>query len=162
MAGQTLSDGHPYATTEQNTTGQIDPVLKFSPDEGVLLRVLNHMIKGDIAGPPVYYKLKDTNGNELPTDTFVTWQFQAPGQDDRTIIGRSRDNISPWNSQSITDQRDSDRIDSVKLPFDASPDGYVDVTHVDDLILSVDSSTQIDWSNSEFYLDAAYMREFQV
>jgi len=135
----------------QNTTGQTDPILEISPDDGLFLNFDQARVtRGSQRGIPIYAKLRDSNGDPLPLGTSIRVQYEPPGSDtDRSTISEVRDNIQPYHNLSIRDQQDEEFIDAVKIPLDAP----VNVRSVDTLHISIESSTEIDWDESQLYIE---------
>ncbi|WP_144901357.1 hypothetical protein [Halobellus captivus] len=153
---QDLSNIHEYATELTNTTGQADPILAFSPDEGLLLELINRATRGSAPGIPVYMDLRDSNDDPLPIGTSVQVEFERPSDRNRNVVSEERDNIQPWNNLSISQQQDEEFVDSVKIPLLGKA---LQVRHIDTVYVSIESSAQIDWSNSQFYMEGSAVNE---
>lgn len=145
-----LSNIHEYATEETNTTGQPDPILEISPESGIFLRIVNAVARGSEAGVPIYASLQDSSSNDLPLDTSLRLEYEAPSDEQRNRVSEVRDNIQPYRNLTIQEQQDEDFVDSVKLPLLGS---QVNVRDIDSLYVTIDSGTQIDWSNSQLYIE---------
>lgn len=137
------------ATQETNTAGVTTPVLEIDPDNGTMLRFLNRVASGDDAGLPVIAKFKDAANNVLPTDTELIFRVVRPTDDEPMAVSVKADNIAAWNGLSISDQRNEENIDAVKVELKGAA---INVRDKDTLRVEVNSSAQIDWSNSELYI----------
>ena len=156
MSGQNLSNIHDYATELQNTTGLMDPVLAFQPDNGLMLEILNRAVRGDAPGIPLYFKPRDSNGDLLPLDTEVAFQYERPSDKQATTVSDEIDNIQQYHNLSIKDQQDTEYVDAVKIPLDGKA---LRVRDIDKFYLSLKSSAQIDWSNSEAYIEGSVVNQ---
>lgn len=154
---QDLSNIHEYATETTNTTGSTSPILEITPDNGLFLQIMNAAARGSVPGVPVYADLQDSNGNNLPLGTSLRFEYEAPGDDERSKVSEVRDNIQPYNNLTITEQQDEEYIDAVKIPLLGSA---LRVRDIDTFYVSVNSSAQIDWSNSQLYIEGSAVDEF--
>jgi|AntRauTorcE11897_2_1112592.scaffolds.fasta_scaffold01126_14 hypothetical protein len=170
MADIFISNGSASDVVVQHTNAagidRATPILEIDPDRGTLLRLLNRVNRGDEIGIPVYMKLFDSNGDPLPTNTLVKFEIERAGDDDHQKVSEEVKQISFWNSNDITTQRDVDNIDNAKVtlefPEAASQSGpvkYHDVRDVDSFYVSIESAAEVDWSQSEFYFDTAAIEE---
>lgn len=170
MADIYISNGSASDVVVQHTNAagieRATPILEIDPDRGTFLRLLNRVARGDEIGIPVYMKLRDSNGDPLPTNTLVKFELERAGGDDQHKVSEEVKQISFWNSNDITTQRDVDNIDNAKVtleyPEAASKNGaapFHDVRDVDSFYVSIESAAEIDWSKSEFYFDTAAIEE---
>lgn len=157
------------AVVEHTNAAGIDratPILEVDADRGTFVRLLNRVDRGDEIGIPFYMKLRDSNGDPLPTNTRMKVELQRAGNDDTHKISEQIEQIAFWNQNSLTVQRDVDNIDNAKVvleyPEASSNEGaapFHDVRDIDALYVSIESAAQIDWSQSEFYVDNAAVQE---
>ena len=153
---QDLSNIHDYATELTNQTGDVDPILEISPDSGLFLTIVNRVARGSAAGIPIYAKLRDSNGDPLPIGTSLRLQYERPSDNQESTVSEVRDTIQPYNNLSISDQQDEEYIDAVKIPLKGSA---LNVRDIDSLYVSIESSAQIDWSNSQLYIEGSAVSE---
>lgn len=154
-----LSNIHEYATERTNVTGVVSPILEFQPDDGLALRIANMVARGAERGVPIYAKLQDSGGNDLPLGTSLRWEFEGPGDDERRKVSSVRDNIQPYRNLTIQDQQDEDYVDATKIVL-GGPE--LTVRDVDVAYLSVESSAQIDWANSQLYVEGSAVEEVPI
>lgn len=147
--GKSISHLSDEATQVQNDTGVTTPILEVDPTNGTMLKLLNRISTGDAKGLAIIMKLKDSNDDLLPTDTEFILRVFRPTDDEPSPVSIKEDNISPWNGLSTSEQRNEENIDSVKhvLKGDA-----INIRDKDTLRFEINSSAQIDWSNSELYV----------
>lgn len=152
-----------FVSTFQNVTGAPGhtPIFEVNPDRGLFIRLANQVASGQEIGVPVYFKLRDTNSNALPASTSAYFTMQVAGQEQAQKVSAKRATIQHWNSNTISEQRDDDNIDAAKFVLQrpetsptSEPVNALEVRDVDALRLEIDSSAQIDWSNSELYVDS--------
>lgn len=149
-------------TTYQNATNvdlKPTPILEVAPDRGRFLRFHNRQIKGNV-GLPVFFDLNDSNGNDLPTNTIVVFEFKMANGDDYHRVAVPKKAINFYNSNTITEQQNSERRHNALIPLkwpEASDNeglrDYIDVRDVDSFTVSIISASQVDWTQSEFYFD---------
>lgn len=147
-----LSNIHDTATERTNITGTPSPILEFTPDDGLMLELLNRAARGTAQGIPVYAKLRDSNGDPLPLGTSLRFEYERPSDEQRNRVSEVRDNIQPFTNLTIQEQQDEEFIDSVKIPLRGNK---LRVRDIDSLYLSIESSEQIDWSNSQLYIEGS-------
>lgn len=145
--GRSVSHLSSVTTQETNSTGQLTPILEINPENGTLLKFLNRVSQGRAEGIPVIQDLRDANDNPLPTDTEYLFRVVRPTDDSPVAVSVKEPNIASWNSLSTAEQRNEDNIDSTKVELK----GNINVRDKDVLRVEVNSSAQIDWSNSELY-----------
>lgn len=143
-------------TTETNTTGVLDPILRVSPERGQFIKVRNRGPRGKRSGLPIYANLKDGSDNDLPADTEVAIAYLPTGADQFEVVSDKFANITPYRLNSITEQQTEDKVDSVKHELTGAS---VNVRDVDDLLVAIDSGTQIDHSNSTILFEPANVEE---
>jgi hypothetical protein len=157
------------ATAEAVTTAQNapaspvpTPILEITPERGQFLRFLNNVAQGDQGGMPVYMDLRDSNGDKLPTSTSLYFAVEPSGHESAMKVSEVLKNISQYVKLGISEQRNVDNIDSAKIELQApenAPNGgdsvpKVDVRDIDTLYLMCDSPAQIDWAQSEVYIES--------
>lgn len=147
--GKSLSHLSDEVTKQTNVAGVTTPILGVQPEDGTMLRLLNGVSTGDAAGLPVIQKLHDSNGNDLPTDTEYIFRVERPTDDEPISVSVKEDNIAAWNGLSTSEQRNEENIDAVKIELKGQT---INVRDKDVLTVEINSSAQIDWSNSEWYL----------
>lgn len=136
------------ATQQTNTTGQMTSILDVDPDDGTRLEFAPSVAKGSERGLPLIMDLRDANNNPLPDDTEVLIKVERPtDEDDGIQVADKEPNINAWNSLTLTKQRNEENIDAVKVAMR----GVIRVRYVDTMHILVDSSAQVDWTNSELY-----------
>lgn len=152
---------------DTNTTGKMDTVLTVQPDRGTFLRILAAVSKGQTVGVPVYAKLRDSGNSNLPVDTQMQFVLEPAGMDATLKVSAKIESINEYHNLSLSEQRNRDNVDQVKIKLQQpetqggeplAPDEYIDFRDVDSFQVQIKSSTQIDWSNSEFYIDSNAIR----
>lgn len=138
------------ATQKTNATGQDTLILEYTPEDGTMLQVRNRVAKGSAMGVPIYMKLRDGSNNPLPNDTIVILRVDVPSKKDPIVISEEIENISSWNSLTLSEQRNEENVDAVKVLLE---DKVANVRYIDTLGVYVEASAQVDWSNSELYVD---------
>jgi len=156
--GKTLSNISSEATEVTNTTGVLTPILELQPEDGLVLILLNMVAKGDEAGIPIAARLQDSNENDLPLDSDFALGFEAPSDDDFTVVSEVRDNIEPYRQLSLKEQFNERFIDATKTELKGDATRLV-ARDVDTIYVLVDSSSQIDWSNSRLTINEKAVRE---
>jgi len=153
---QDISNVHDDAIELVNDPGQLSPIMSFSPESGLFFRLLNRVNRGKDAGVPIYFKLRDSDGDLLPVGTSVAVKFETPSDEQAHIVSEVRDNIQPWLNLSIRDQQEAEYIDSVKVPLKGRA---LTVRDIDTAYIVVDSTAEVDWSNSELYIEGNAITE---
>jgi hypothetical protein len=157
MTGQRpLSNVSGEASTDTNVTGQMDPVLSWSPTDGLAWRIAAAVAKGSDVGIPVFADLRDSNDDPLPQDTDASLQFERPTDDDRTTVTDPFRNIRPYNDLSVKNQQNEEYIDQIKHVLRGNE---LVVRDIDTLYVSINSSQQIDWSNSRLTISEKAVNE---
>lgn len=151
-----LSNISDNATEQPNIPGVVSPILEFSPDEGLALVLRNAAARGTAAGIPIYAKLYDSNGDLLPLDSSLRIEYESPGADERRKVSEVRDNLQPYNNLSITEQQDEEFVDAIKIPLLGES---LTVRDIDSFFISIESSAEIDWSNSQLYIEGSTVSE---
>lgn len=146
--GKSISYLSSEATQQTNDTGVTTPILEIDPESGTLLRFLNKVSTGDASGLPIIAKLQDAAGNDLPADTEMILRVMRPTDDEPVSVSVKEDNIAAWNGLSTSKQRNKENIDAVKVELKGAA---INVRDKDTLRVELNSSTQIDWTNSELY-----------
>lgn len=157
MAGRNINYLSDVAEQRENTPGELTPILEIDPEDGTMLTFLNRVAQGDASGIPVYAKLFDSNGEDLPVDTTLVLTAEKPGDARSTPISVKEDNISPYINNSISEQQDADHVDSVKIELKGKA---VNVRDVDAFYVEIDASEAVDWSQgTEIYFEREAVRE---
>ncbi|WP_256402425.1 hypothetical protein [Halorubrum salinum] len=170
MADIYISNGDSADAVEPKTNAagidRATPILELDPDRGTFLRLLNQIKRGSEIGIPVYMKLRDANGDPLPTNTLIKFELGRAGSDDEHKVSEEVKQISFWNQNDLTTQRDVDNIDNAKIELqfpeassETGPAPFHDVRDVDSFYVSAESAAEIDWSQSEFYFDTNAVKE---
>jgi len=148
-----------YVTTQTNVAGQLTSVLEISPDDGVGLVVHNSVDVGDREGFPIYIDPRDGANNQLPLDTELAIGYEAPTDDSFRVVSIPLSNISTYRTKTIQQQQNRDNVDAVKFEL---KDSRLEIRDIDTAYLLMNSSTQIDHSNSEFYIDSDAVDEVDI
>ena len=154
-----LGDVSKYVTTQTNTTDQLTPVLTISPKDGVGVLIRNAVAMGDKAGLPIYGKFLDSNGNPLPANTRVAIGYKAPTDETIQVVSDPKSNIGSYIKNSVSDQQDERKVDAVKHQLKGSK---LEVRDIDEAYILIDSSTQIDHSQSEIYFEESALAEVDL
>jgi hypothetical protein len=147
-----------HVTSYQNVTAAPDPstIVEISPDRGLFLHIENGVPQGENPGVPLYMDLRDSNDDPLPASTSGYFRLKLPDEAEGNKVSRRIATIQHWNANSITQQRDVDNVDASKVVFQG-PGGAsvpaIEVRDNDQLQFVIDSTAQIDWNNSEWYVD---------
>lgn len=147
-----------------NDPGHLSPIARISPERGLKITIQNRVNQGSQVGVPIYQTLKDTNGNNLPTGTDYALAVKPHGANQYFLVSPTKDNISYWNENSLTTQRDSENVDSVKIPLkyhegsgmegEGRPES-ISIHGVDEMLVLVDSPVAIDWDYSDFHVESS-------
>lgn len=156
MAVQELSHVSGIAEQHENVADLMTEILAFQPEEGQKLVILPSVKTGDEAGIPIYGKLRDSDGNELPIDTHVVLRYDAPTLNEARAVSDERENIRPYRNLDVPDQQDRDFIDRMKHKLLGR--GVI-VRHIDEFQVAIESSEVIDWDESELYIDENAIRQ---
>jgi hypothetical protein len=150
-------DSSDQITTLTNTTGQWDPFLEITPDEGTGLIFWNNPpVEGTKPGIPILMDLKDSDGNNLPTGTQLAIAYKSATMDNWKIVSVPVKQISSYNKLTISEQQDAEKIDSVKHELKSD---RLQVRDVDSAYLLANSSKAVDHSKSEIYLEPTAVDE---
>lgn len=130
-----------------NTVGVLTPILEIVPEDGTSIVLINAVERGEqSAGIPIIADLRDSNDDPLPEDTRVAVEFERPNDDDTTVVSIPFEDIRPYNTLSIQDQQNEEYIDRIKHRLKGPA---LEIEDVDSAYISIESSEQIDWSNSQ-------------
>ncbi|DAC85300.1 small major capsid protein [Haloterrigena jeotgali icosahedral virus 1] len=154
-----LGDSSKYVETQTNTPDQLTPVLSINPKDGVGVLFRNRVDVGDKAGIPIYGKFLDSNGNPLPADTRVAIGYQAPTDESIQVVSDPKSTIASYIKNSVSDQQDDRRVDAVKHALKGKG---LEVRDIDEAYILVDSTEQIDHSQSEIYLEESALAEVDL
>ncbi|WP_254272166.1 hypothetical protein [Haloarcula marina] len=144
------------------------PILEISPERGQFLRILNQIARGEMQGLPLYLDLRDSNGDPLPVNTTLYLVIEPNGHTGQLVVSEVVESIDQYVTLSITEQRNVDNIDACKLTLQfpeshpskaGEPTPYVDVRDIDTAYLMCDSAAQIDWSESQAFIDSAAVEQ---
>lgn len=151
-------------TNHPNSPGS-DAIVEISPDRGLFLRLFNRIAKASRPGIPVYMKLRDSNGDHVPANTVAYWALQIQGMEEPTKVSGKKGNLSFYLSNDLTTQRDADNVDGSLFTLqEPETEGgntvrHIDVRDIDTVYFKVDAAAEIDWNNSEFYVDTEAVEE---
>ncbi|WP_058365750.1 hypothetical protein [Haloparvum sedimenti] len=142
------------------------PIIGIVAERGTFVRILNSVSRGEQeVGVPIYMDLRDSNGDPLPTNTEVEIEIERAGAKDTLLYGKL-EQISHYNQSTISEQRNVDNVDAAKVVLEypdsapqSGPVSHVDIRDVDDAFISIDSAAEIDWNNSEIYVDSSAVKE---
>lgn len=152
--------GNGLVTKETNVAGQMTPIMAISPERGTALKLLNHVASGDEKGIPIYMKLRDANGNLLPTDTSLQFELEPAGTDSRHKISLRVESIQAYNSFSIQEQRNKDNVDAVKVVLTqpeilgGQPVESIEWEDIQTVYISAKAESAVDWSQSQLFIDS--------
>ncbi len=160
-----VSDGDSpsIVTQETNQTGKFDSILAVEPDRGTFLRLVAAVARGEDLGVPIYAKLRDSDGNLLPTDTRMQMYLSPAGMQATLKVSERIESISDYNTLSIKEQRNSDHVDTVKVRLQEpetmggrhlSASENIDFRDIDVFGVELESTQQVDWAQSEFYIES--------
>ncbi|WP_256299917.1 hypothetical protein [Haloarchaeobius salinus] len=149
-----------YVTTQQNTPGQLTPVLEIQPEDGVGLVIHNRVDVGQkVKGFPIYADLRAGSGDPLPLDSRVAIGYESPTDDSLQVVSVPMSNISTYRKKSIKDQQNRENVDSVKHELKSS---RLEVRDIDTAYLLIESSEVIDHTGSEVYIDSDAVDEVDI
>jgi len=145
------------ATEQTNTTGVPTSILDIQPEDGTVLVFVNGVQRGDqVQGIPIYADLRDSNDDPLPLDTEISLEFEEPSDNRPSTVSEPRDNVRPYRSLSLKEQQNEEYLDRVKHVLKGPA---LLVEDVDTLSVVIDSSKQIDWSNSRLQFAEEAVKE---
>lgn len=133
------------ATEKTNVPGQMTNILEFQPIDGMVLTLLN---RG--GGIPFQMDLRDANGDPLPLDTEVEIVYDAPHLQRPQTVSESLANIGTYNRLSIKEQQNEDYVEQTRISLNGQK---LVVRDIDIASVAIESSQEIDWSNSRIYVD---------
>jgi hypothetical protein len=154
--GQTSEE----VTTETNTTGVHDPVVRITPERGQFLKFLNHGDRGSKPGLPLFMKLRDSNDDPLPLDTEVRLAYLASGSENAEVVTIPLKNIQDYINNTLTEQQNEEQIDQFK--HELKQGRSWNVRDIDELQIEILSSTEIDHSNSTFQFENSYVQQGSI
>jgi len=137
-----------------------DAVVKIKPERGLFIRIANAIAKASRMGVPVYSKLRDTDGNHIPTNTSAYFALEVQGMEEPVKVSEKKGNLSFYATNDITTQRDTDNVDGALFELQepetqgGEPVSALRVRDIDALYFKIDSAAEVDWSQSEFYIDS--------
>jgi hypothetical protein len=151
-----LSNVSDIATEHENIAGRESAILTIQPKDGRAV-VINGMVdNGESKGFPVFAKLVAQDGEPMPLETNLAWQFESPGDDDPTTVTFPLTNIRAYRTLSIEDQQNNENIDAVKHVIKGTDAALAEGTmpqiavgHLDELSLVAESEKVIDWDHPD-------------
>jgi len=156
-------------TTYQNAANvdlKPTPIMEVAPKRGQFLRFFNRNVNGNV-GLPCFFDLNDSNGDDLPTNTLVVFELQVANGEDYHRASVPLKQIAFFNNNSVPTQRDDEKRHNAVIPLkwpEASDNSglrdHLDVRDVDSFTVSIISTAQVDWSQSEFYFAREAVKEF--
>lgn len=132
------------ATEETNVTGQMTDILAFSPIDGIHLTLSN---RG--GGIPFQMDLRDANDDPLPLDTQLEIVYDAPHLQRPQTVSETLGNIGTYNRLSIKEQQNEDYVEQTRIALNGA---MLEIRSIDSVSIAVNSSEQIDWTNSRIYV----------
>jgi hypothetical protein len=157
-----LSNESDIATRKTNIPGELHPILAFSPNPGRVLKLVNKTERGQATGIPIFARLRDADGNDLPVDTELALEYDAPGRERPEVVSQVVRNIEEYRILDLTQQRKEEYVDGVKVNLkghESEGTPSVGATHRDQILISIRSPTEIDWSNSQVSIYEGAVRE---
>jgi len=150
----------PGVEAQANDAGHESQVLTYSPDRGTAIRILNAVSAGMMSGVPVAMKLRDTDGNLIPTNSTVFFAVKRAGQSSFHRISEEVNGLGHWHRTDLTTQLNSDNIDNSKVELQypeasgqtGSPNS-VTVRDIDEFAVVVISPVEIDPAETVIQLD---------
>ena len=145
---ETLSNlGTPKVDAEEkaNVPGQMTNILEFQPIDGMVLTLSNNG-----GGIPFQMDLRDANDDPLPLDTNLEIVYDAPHLQRPQTVSESLANIGTYNRLSISQQQNEDYVEQTRISLNGRE---LVVRDIDIAAVAIESSEQIDWSNSRIYVD---------
>ena len=142
-----------------------DAVVKIKPERGLFIRIANAIAKASRMGVPVYSKLRDTDGNHIPTNTSAYFALEVQGMEEPVKVSEKKGNLSFYATNDITTQRDTDNVDGALFELQepetqgGEPVSALRVRDIDRLYLSIESSEQIDWEQSQLFIEGSTVNE---
>ena len=133
------------ATEKTNVPGQMTNILEFQPIDGMLLELFN---RG--GGIPFQMDLRDANDDPLPLDTNVEIVYEAPHLQRPQTVSEQLANIGTYNRLSIKEQQNEDYVEQTRISLNGQK---LVVRDIDIASVAIESSQEIDWSNSRIYVD---------
>lgn len=147
------------ATERTNITGVMSPILTFSPEDGLKAVIRGMVAAGNERGFPLFLDLNQADGSDMPEDTELAIQYEAPEMDQPQTVTHPIDHIRPWNALTLNEQQDEEYIDRTKVELKNTESSLkkgevpqVIVRDLDDLHISINSSAEVDWSQSRAYV----------
>ncbi len=157
-----LSNADDVAEEKENTAGQKDNILTIQPDDGTALIIKGMVNQGEDPGIPVFGGLYNQDGDPIDQRSELSMRFEAPGDDDPTTITFPLTNLLPYNSLTVSEQQDEEKVDRVKhvlkgseQALDAGKMPRVVIGHLDQLHFTLKSPDVVDWSHPESKLYVA-------
>lgn len=154
--GRSLNHNSDIVELEENKPDELTPILRVNPERGTVIRILNRVARGDSPGVPIYAELYDSDGDPLPVDTDMVMTGKQPGDARFMPLSIKEDNISTYVNKSISDQQDSNHVDSVKHELHGPA---IKIRAEDEFAVEIDSDAVIDWEKSKLYFDDNGVRE---
>ncbi len=132
------------AVEKTNVPGQMTDILAFQPIDGIHLTLHN---RG--GGIPFQMDLRDANDDPLPLDTKLEIVYDAPHLKRPQTVSETLANIGTYNRLSIKEQQNEDYIEQTRIGLSGAK---LEIRSIDWVSIAVNTSTEIDWSNSRVYL----------
>lgn len=157
-----LSNESDIATRKTNIPGELHPILSFSPEPGRALQLQNDTERGQETGIPLFAQLRDADGNDLPVDTEVAIGYLSPSRERPKVVSQVVRNIESYRILDLTQQRKKEYIDGVKINlkgYESEGTPTVGAEHRDQILISIRSPKEIDWSNSQVSIYEGAVRE---
>jgi len=133
------------AVEKTNVPGQMTDILAFQPIDGMHLTLSN---RG--GGIPFQMDLRDANDDPLPLDTNLEIVYDAPHLQRPKTVSETLGNIGTYNRLSIKEQQNEDYVEQTRIELNGAK---LEIRAIDWVSVAVNSSEEIDWSNSRVYVD---------
>ncbi|MWG32972.1 hypothetical protein [Halomarina oriensis] len=150
------------------TSPDATAIAEFSPERGMAFFFRNRVERGEqTLGLPIFGSFVDANGDPLPVNTSLYLALKLKGRAQAVKVSDRKGNISFYQN-SVDTQQDVDNIDGAKFVLrqteeqGGAPVEHIRVRDIDSFRLMCDSSAQIDWSQSEMYVDAQAVTEREL
>lgn len=139
------------AEAQTNTPGELTKILSFQPNDGLAMFIAA-VVDGKV-GVPVQLDLRDSNGDQLPRDTELVLEYDAPHLDKAVTVSETLANIATYRRLTLKEQQNEDYRDRTRIELSNGP--YLKIGQNDEFCVSINCSEQIDWTNSRAYIDEA-------
>ncbi|WP_353634604.1 hypothetical protein ABSL23_02295 [Halobacterium sp. NMX12-1] len=150
----------PGVEAQANDAGHESQVLSYKPDRGTAISILNAVAAGSSVGVPVAMKLRDTNGNLIPTNSTVYFAVKRAGQSSFHRISEEVTGLGHWHRTDLTTQLNTDNIDNSKVELQypeasgkTGTPSNVTVRDIDEVAVMLVSQVEIDPAETVIQVD---------